>query len=37
VYWVGLPLLAICQSLAMALFITAPAYWVSALRWLLRL
>jgi len=35
VYRIGLPLLAACQSLAMALFMIAPTGWVNALRWLL--
>lgn len=37
VHLIGLPLLALCQSLAMGLFLTAPAGWVNALRGLLNL
>jgi uncharacterized membrane protein YozB (DUF420 family) len=37
VYWIGLPLLALCQSLAMALFLTAPPVLVATLHTLLNL
>lgn len=37
VYAVGLPLLALCQASAMALFLTAPSGWIGVLRWLLNL